>query len=189
MFTTSHFIGIKIKPDLLVNLYVRLQELVQDDLSIIEFQNILSSHITLYYLPPILANETKKNIQNSITASNTSIPLWNLEGLSYFWGDTPRICYLVSTAKNELEKLNIQFKTTFPDFSSVIENTYPIFIPHITLFKIKNLEKFLMRKIEIERIIQEEIEKLAGVSIFETISLYRVNSKFSPEIQIPISNL
>jgi hypothetical protein len=74
MIATSHFIGIKIKPEILVNLYVRLQEVLQDDSSVIEFQNILSSHITLYYLPPILPNETEKNIQSSITMRNTSIP-------------------------------------------------------------------------------------------------------------------
>jgi 2'-5' RNA ligase len=138
-------------------------------------------------LPPILPNETEKNIQSSITMRNTSIPYWNLEGLNYFWGDTPSICYLVSTAKNELEELNSQFKVMLPEFWGVLENTYPVFIPHITLFKIRNLEKFLTQKSEIEDIIHEEIKKLAGVSIFESISLYRVNSHFRPEIQISIS--
>lgn len=189
MLTTSHFIGIKIKSDLLVNLYIRLQKLVQGNPSIIEFQNILSSHITLYYLPSILPNKIEKSIQDNLISHNTPIPLWNLEGLGYFWSDVLRICYLISSAKKELEELNAQFKKMLPEYANVSENTYPIFTPHITLFKIKNIEEFLAKKSKIEEIIQEEIEKLVGVTIFEDILLYRVNSQFDPEIQIPLFNL
>ena len=74
MISTSHFIGIKIKSEILVNLYVKLQNAIQDDSTIIDFQNILSSHITLYYLPSILQNETEKNIQSNIITCNASLP-------------------------------------------------------------------------------------------------------------------
>jgi 2'-5' RNA ligase len=187
MYTTSHFIGLKIKPEILVNLFVKLQNLVQEDPYILEFQNILSAHITLYYLPPALSPEVIESIRNLITTTNISLPDWHIEWLDYFGEEnSPRICYLVPDKRVELEKLYDQFKGTFPEFSGVLENTYPVFIPHITLFKIKNRDKFLTKKSEIESLIQEEVALIWEENIFEDIKIYRVSSQFRPEIQISL---
>ena len=67
------------------------------------------------------------------------------------------------------------------------ENSYPIFVPHITLFKVKNVEKFLKKKPVIESLMQEKISRFRGENVFEDIKIYRVNSRFQPEIQIPLT--
>lgn len=51
MHTTSHFLGLKLKPTFLSGLFVRLQQALGDHADALEFQNILSVHITLFYLP------------------------------------------------------------------------------------------------------------------------------------------
>ena len=188
MLTTSHFIGLKIKSDILVDLYLWLQDIVQDDPSMIEFQNILSAHVTLYYLPAVLSAEILESIRDLITTANIALPVWNIEWLDYFHEENaPRICFLLPSPREELEKLHREFKTTFVEFADMSENSYPIFVPHITLFKVKNVEKFLKKKPVIESLMQEKISRFRGENVFEDIKIYRVNSRFQPEIQIPLT--
>jgi 2'-5' RNA ligase len=61
------------------------------------------------------------------------------------------------------------------------------FIPHITIFKINDAEIYENHKINIEKIIETEINKLLNLNIsLKTISLYAVNSNFQQEIQIKL---
>lgn len=58
-------------PELLVNLFVRIQNLFLEDLTIAEFQSILSIHMSLYYLPASLSPEKLIDIQNILINFNT----------------------------------------------------------------------------------------------------------------------
>ena len=41
----------------------------------IEFQNILSAHVTLYYLPAVLSAEILESIRDLITTANIALPV------------------------------------------------------------------------------------------------------------------
>lgn len=64
MQTTSHFIGIALDSSKLTDLFVDLQKYFRshDVEGAIELQNILSLHITLYYLESSLAEDEKATI-------------------------------------------------------------------------------------------------------------------------------
>lgn len=69
---------------------------------------------------------------------------------------------------------------------NIPDNAHPMFIPHITLFKIRNMSIFLSVRNALGNIIREELEKLAFADIFDHIGLFAVNSEFCPEIQVEI---
>lgn len=187
MHTTSHFIGLKLKSGLLSDLFVRLQQALENDPDALEFQNILSVHITLFYLPKELTQNDRENIRNALRHFDTDSLERGLKGFDYF-GDShaPRLCYLVPRT-GKLTDWNALLQKTFPEHMDIPDNTHPVFIPHITLFKIRNMSIFLLVKETLENIMREELEKLASADIFDRISIFAVNSGFRPEIQVEIS--
>jgi lipopolysaccharide biosynthesis glycosyltransferase len=68
MQTTSHFVGIELNPELFSDLFVNLYSYLKKNSieNILTFQNILSIHITLYYLEANLSKTEKQKIQEKI---------------------------------------------------------------------------------------------------------------------------
>ena len=88
MNVTSHFIGIKIKSRLFVDMFVALQQYIKENNleQIIELQNILSLHITLYYLKKDIFPEERGNIKQTLSHINNRHKDFKivLEKVSYF---------------------------------------------------------------------------------------------------------
>lgn len=184
MQTTSHFIGLKLKPELFSDLFVRLQRTLGDHTDALEFQNILSVHITLFYLPQELTLHDEEKIQDTVRRLDAGLLNQGLQGFDYF-GDpeTPRLCYLIPHT-DKLTDWNALLQKTFPEHQDIPDNLHPVFIPHITLFKIRNMSIFLLVRNALENIMREELEKLTFADIFDHIGLFAVNSGFHPEIQV-----
>ena len=88
-----------------------------------------------------------------------------------------------------LDDCNNLLRNTFQEYNSIIDNTYS-FIPHITLFKIRDIPAFENVRIEVEEILKNYLLSTVDINIYESIELFQVNSDFSPEIQIilPLSD-
>jgi len=84
MQTTSHFIGLKLKIGILSDLFVRLQTVLGDDFTALEFQNILSLYITLFYLPKELSSREINKIREILPNLSVSSLDSGLQGLEYF---------------------------------------------------------------------------------------------------------
>ncbi|OIP53463.1 hypothetical protein AUK10_02385 [Candidatus Gracilibacteria bacterium CG2_30_37_12] len=186
MQTTSHFIGLKLKIGILSDLFVRLQTVLGDDFTALEFQNILSLYITLFYLPKELSSREINKIREILPNLSVSSLDSGLQGLEYFGNiDTQKLCCLIPNA-TQLTVWNALLRKTFPEYLHISDNSYPVFVPHITLFKIRNGDIFHLMCEALEFIIKEEIEKLSSVNIYESVGIFAVNSKFHPEIQVEL---
>lgn len=95
-----------------------------------------------------------------------------------------KIAYISYDNFENLEKINNFLKSKFIDYNSIIDNSYSHFIPHTTLFKIKDYPKFLLYKNDIENIVVKNIEKIQNYDFIENFHLYAVNSTFTPELQV-----
>ena len=179
MKITSYFVWIKLNPSILVDLFVDIFSYLKENSleNIIEFQNPLSCHITLYYFSnKINENLLKDDIQSLFFDDEIKIT-W----CKYFYREEKEfICYLFPKENENFYKLNKFFSDKFQE-KKVFENSLD-FVPHITLFKIKDYWRFLEHKKNIESIINNK--KL----IFKDneIKLYAVNSNFVPEIQVEL---
>ncbi len=189
MHTTSHFLWIKLKSEYFVLLYTEIQKLLWDKKDIVEFQNILSIHITLYYFPKQLSSNDIKQIQT------IKKHLWKrtvtLQWYATFGDSIHSKMYYLEPGNSDgyLDDCNNLLRNTFQEYNSIIDNTYS-FIPHITLFKIRDIPAFENVRIELEEILKNHLLNTVDINIYESIELFQVNSDFSPEIQIilPLSD-
>ena len=189
MDTTSHFLWIKLKSEYFVPLYTQIQKLLGDKKDIVEFQNILSIHITLYYFPKQLSSNDIKQIQT------IKKHFWKrtitLQWYATFGDSIHSKMYYLEPGNSDgyLDDCNNLLRNTFQEYSSIIDNTYS-FIPHITLFKIRDIPAFENVRIEVEEILKNYLLSTVDINIYESIELFQVNSDFSPEIQIilPLSD-
>jgi 2'-5' RNA ligase len=185
MQTTSHFVWIQLNPEVFSDLFIKVFKYLEKNNieNILVFQNILSLHITLYYFEANLSKFETKKIQEKISKldKNFIINLWDLK---YFErGENKIIWYLNWKSNKNLETIFNEFNAEFQR-KEIFENNLK-FIPHITLFKIKNSEIYDKYKENIEKLIDEEIKKIKEIDIFTwEIFLYKVNSNFFGEIQI-----
>ena len=106
-----------------------------------------------------------------------------MKKLEYFWDN---IAYISYDNFENLEKINNFLKNKFNEYNSIVDNSYSHFIPHTTLFKIKDYPKFLLYKNDIENIVVKNIEKIQKSDFIENFHLYAVNSTFTPELQVII---
>ncbi len=88
MKVTSYFVGVKLDPVKLVDLFVNIQEFLRskDAESCIEFQNILSIHVTLYYFKNDLSDDELKKVRAKLdkVRNNSGHIRISLNGLKYF---------------------------------------------------------------------------------------------------------
>ncbi len=60
------------------------------------------------------------------------------------------------------------------------------FVPHVTLFKIRDVEAFERNRAMIEQALREELSRIWLLNLYESVKLFKVNSEFRPEIQIAV---
>ncbi|MGP1583135.1 MAG: hypothetical protein ACTTH6_02835 [Candidatus Altimarinota bacterium] len=184
MIKTSQFIGLKLKVEYFANIFIEIKDLLGDkEKEILEFQNPLSLHITVYYLPgktTEIENKKIKDLIDNISQQKIKISMKKLE----YFGDN--IAYISYDDFENLEKINNLLKSKFIDYNSIVDNSYNSFVPHTTLFKIKDYGKFLLYKNDIENIVVKNIEKMQNYDYIENFHLYAVNSTFTPELQVII---
>lgn len=187
MKTTSHFIWIAIKPEIFSDVFVWVNAYLQkhDIENCISFQNPISTHITLYYLEEKILEQDTENIKRNISEFDISWDIF-VTWIKYFYREADKyVLYFTSKTSVPLKKyrdlLHQQYNKT-----EVVENSYD-FSPHITFLKILESTVFEEHRENIERIMVTEIKKLQNVNISnKNVSLYAVNSRFNPEIQIKI---
>lgn len=187
MNPTSHFVWAKLRSEILVDLYVRLQKTLWDDFNAIEFQNILSSHVTFFYFPESISSFNLEKISKIINSIDLSQFQGKLTGFSYFWKlESPRLCYLLPDNIKQLSKLNLLFRSKFSEYLDIPDNKYEQYIPHITIFRVLNSSEFSEKRKKLESALMEQISKMNNEDLFESISLFKVNSYFNPQIQIEV---
>ena len=188
MKTTSHFIWIDIKSELLSDLFSEVYlYLKQHNVeSILSFQNPLSIHITLYYLEKDISKNTKKEIVDFIKDFEISESIF-ISWFDYFtrWKDSKYLLYLIPKNKSDLKYFRDKIDAIY-DRKYILDNSYD-FISHISFFKILNPGLFEKHREDIEKIIKKEIKKLENIDVnSREVFLYAVNSDFKEEIQLKI---
>ncbi len=188
MKKTSHFIAIEIKPELFSNIFSAIYWHLKDN-NILEyfiFQNILSLHITLYYLPENITNTQEKSLVKDIKNTQISYEIFS-ENIWYFRNNKNNYSHLYFAVKtqNNLSKIFSDFHNTY-NFAEIHENNLE-YTAHINFLKILDSKIFLKHQKNIEKIIFSELNKIKNINISHwNISLYAVNSHFWNEIQIKI---
>jgi 2'-5' RNA ligase len=188
MQTTSHFIGIALDSSHFTDLFVDLQKYFrsQDLEGAIEFQNILSLHITLYYLEASIEEEEKAQILKDISdmSSGKALSISGLRGSYFGEPGKERVCYLSCAPNKKFEELNQLFAKKY-DRSQIPENQLT-FVPHVSLFRINNPDAYAPHKEEVDKLISKTIQTIGQDSFSQGVYLFRVSSLFHPEIQIAI---
>lgn len=185
METTSHFVWIELKNEIFSDIFVKIWKYLKENNieNIIDLQNPLSPHITLYYLEKDFLEVDK--IKNDIKNFSINDEIFLSEINYFFRWENRFVLYFSIKTKNNLENIrNILHKKYKRDF--VEDNNFP-FSTHITIWKIKNFEIFEKHRENIEKILFLELNNLKNIDInSKKIFLYAVNSCFREEIQIKI---
>jgi 2'-5' RNA ligase len=174
MHTTSHFIGVSLHSSLFADLFVELQGYFRShDLEgAIEFQNILSLHITLYYLESSIETKEKARILKDISDISATDTLSISDLKTSYFGEPgkERVCYLGCVRNEEFEELNQLFAQKY-SCAQIPENQL-VFAPH---------------KQKIDTIISKAVQIVDLEHAITGLQLFRVNSVFRPEIQVAIA--
>lgn len=188
MQTTSHFIGISLDSITFTDLFVDLQKYFRSHNleGAIEFQNILSLHITLYYLESSLAEDKKAQLLQDASdlSSDGALSISGLKGSYFGEPEKERVCY-IGCAENEQFKEMNQFFAKKYGYSQIPENQLT-FVPHISLFRIHNPDAYAPHKAEVDVLISKAIQTIDQDSLLQGVHLYQVSSLFRPEIQIAL---
>ncbi len=187
MNTTSHFVWIELKSIFFSNIFVKIYKYLKNNniLDIINFQNPLSLHITLYYFEKDLGDD-REIIKKYITEIDINEDIF-VNWIDYFndWDDNKSILYLKSTTKLDLKLYRDSFYLKF-NRNYIKDNSFD-YSPHITLLRILDSNCFEKHRQNIESIINNEIQNIANENINnKKIFLYAVNSEFKEEIQIKL---
>jgi 2'-5' RNA ligase len=188
MRVTSHFIGVHLSSNRFADLFVDLQRYFRSHglEDAVEFQNILSLHITLHYLGASITDSEKARILEDI-ASLSSDRTPTLSGLtSGYFGDlgSERVCYLGCKQNDELEGINRFFAEKY-NYSGIPENQLK-FVPHISLFRINDPDLYAPHRAKVDVLINSSMRAIDYGSLADGIRLFQVSSLFHPEIQIPV---
>lgn len=188
MQTTSHFIGISLDSSRFIDLFVDLQKYFRSHNleDTIEFQNILSLHITLYYLESSLAEDERTQLLQDASdiSSDGALGISGLKGSYFGEPGKERVCYL-GCAENEKFKEMNQFFAEKYGYSQISENQLA-FVPHISLFRIHKPEAYALHKAEIDTLISKAVQAIDHDSLIKGVRLFQVSSLFHPEVQIAI---
>jgi len=180
MQISSYFIGVLLDSSQFVDLFVKLQRYIEKRnlQNCLQLHNILSLHISLYYLEAKLDKETLATIIKDLSEISFQYKQLkiSLSEIKYFENNLgKRLCYLDCSPEDELKNINKYFATKYKR-NKILANQFN-YIPHISLFNI--LE-------QIDQIIKEELELINQTNIFKSFNIFKVNSFFHPEIQIPL---
>ncbi len=185
MKTTSHFLWLEMEPEIFSDIFVEIYNYLKENNieNIVEMQNPLSPHITLYYFEKEISQENMQNIQENIKKLDVSKEIF-LMGIDYFYRNNNRfICYFTIKTEIPLERYRNIFHKKYNRVE--ISDNSLVFSPHITFLRILNNNIFERHRESLEKIIFENINNIKNKNIFSwKIFLYRVNSKFPWEIQL-----
>ncbi len=189
MYTTSHFIWISLYSKYFADIFSWIQYILWPDCSsIIELQNPLSLHITIFYLPRDISPQDKEVIHKILWQMWEVRLDFSISNMKYFWEwENLRVGYIGIQNDIQLRMFHTSCKKLFPEYIDIPDNAYPIFTPHITLFRVKDIPAFLEKKWVIEQFIAHELVSIQNFNLVEGWRLFAVNSRFTPELQIIIS--
>ena len=184
--TTSHFLGISLNSKLFSGLFNSIQKYLKENNieSVIELQNINSLHITLYYFGQNLDNVILFRLKNNLLELNKKENLFPIfiDELNFFEKKGQKYLYYLYPSKGKkIEEINSKLKQNY--VSEVIDNDYPKYIPHMTLFKIKNFDLYQKHQEKISSIIKMYLKKIRQDNVFKSFNLFSVDSTLSPEKQ------
>lgn len=152
MQTTSHFIWIELKSELLSDIFLKVYKYFRKNNveSFFTFQNPLSCHITLYYLEKNISEKAKKEIKNLIKNFSVDKEIF-ISWFNYFLKKNWEKFVLYFTIKSDLpleNYRNILHKKY--NKTEIIDNHFP-YLAHATFLKLKimrflkNIEKILKK--------------------------------------------
>lgn len=102
--------------------------------------------------------------------------------IGYFYReDLPYILYIVPDNTAYFTHKNKQANEQFY-CDDIVENQF-LFVPHITIMRILDAERFVLYSDAIENMVQSHIKLMGGNSIQDGFALYRVDSRAQPESQ------
>lgn len=188
MQTTSHFIGISLNSSFFVGMFIELQKYFKEHglETAVEFQNILSLHVTLYYLDKDIASSDKQQLLADIVSLSASND-FALSGLRAGYFGEPgkeRVCYIGCDDNPTLKETHAFFAEKYA-YNHIAENQLP-FVAHISLFRIADPGVFAPHRAAVDEIINTHTKSVDAPSLVTGLRLFRVNSTFHPEIQIAI---
>lgn len=187
MQTTSHFIGIELKSELFSDIFVKVYDYIRENAieESVVLQNPLSPHITLYYLEKNLISNDISAIQSDIQRFDIWSPIY-VTWINYFFrGDNRYVLYFNTKTDIDLESYRNTLHDTYKRIQ-VEDNSFD-FSPHVTFLKIFDSNTFETHRVNIEKIISEEIEKIKDLDINSwKVYVYAVNSTYKEEIQIKL---
>lgn len=184
---TSHFIGFKLDSEAFVDLYVRLQQFLHENnlKECIEMQSILSLHTTLYYFESDISAKDLDGIDDFISALRKKKKhVISIKGFEYFRREGKEILFYLKPENDLLSVLQKQLAARFQQ-DTVIDNQHA-FIPHVTLFKIIDLNTYQKHRPQFEKIVNQCLEEIGSKDVCEGIHLFAVYSQARPEIQIAL---
>ena len=189
MQTTSHFIGIELKSEIFSDIFVKVYKYLKENTieESVALQNPLSPHITLYYLEKNIPSNDIASIQSDIQGLDLWSPI-NLTWINYFFrGDDRFVLYFKTNTNINLESYRNTLHDTYKR-TQVEDNSFD-FSPHVTFSKILDSSTFETHRVNIEKIISEEIEKIKNLDVNSwKVYLYAVNSTYKEEIQIKLQS-
>lgn len=165
MQTTSHFIGIELKSEIFSDIFVKVYKYLKENAieESVVFQNPLSSHITLYYLEKSIPSNDIASMQSDIQGLDVWSPI-NLTEIDYFFREDDRFVLYFNIDTN----INLgAYRNTLHDTYQRIQvedNSFDFF-PHVTFLKILDSSIFEAHRLNIERVISEEIGKIKHLDV------------------------
>ncbi|MFA7676424.1 MAG: 2'-5' RNA ligase family protein [Candidatus Shapirobacteria bacterium] len=142
-------------------------------------------HITLYYFGKKFEIKTLLKIKNDLLKLNKKIFPVYIDKFNFFEKEKQTYLYYLYPSKDKkLKNVNSKLKLNY--INDVPDNDYSKYIPHMTLFKIRNFEVYKKYNEEILKIITSNLGEIKKNNSFKEINLYAVDSKFSPEKQIVV---
>jgi len=185
MKTTSHFLGLSLKNEIFVDLFSALEKYLDKNQlnKVIELQEISSLHITLYYFNKKIDKSNLKKIKEDLLVLNKkNIFSVYIDQFNFFERNGEKyLCYLYPSEKNNLEIINSKLKQGY--ISEVPDNDYSKYVPHLSLFKIKDNNLYQKHNDVITTIINKELKLIKKINTFNCFNLYSVDSNYSPEKQ------
>lgn len=183
MKITSNFLGITLNKTRIKTLFNSLKQYLEKNniQKVIEIQNLNSAHITSYYFDKIIDEIILKEIKNDLINLNKEkinitlkrINFFKKEGIDY-------ICYISPQEQKKLKEINLRLRQKYPN--NIVDNNYK-YIPHTTIFKIKDFSNYKKHEENISNLINKFILKNNQTNFFKSFNLYTVDSTKSPEKQ------